>query len=355
MILIRLQRRFRPVGFATAVAAVFCALCFVLPSGSMAFQGVVPNHPGTVPPTTKNWTRVLPTTAPSKRAGANLAYDVRDGYVLAFGGLGHVHPFNDTWVFSGGNWTELFPPVAPSPRAFAALAYDNATQQVILFGGQGAQISDILNDTWAYSGGNWTRLHPAQSPPGVYRALMVYDAAASEIVLYGGLAASGKTTTPNNQTWVFKAGTWSMLTRAGVAGTNPSAMAMAYYPVKADIVLVGEVSPTNATIQTWLFKDGAWQPLLTKSEPTRAPVLGQQDLVYDATDGYLLLFGSHQNTWNFSNGHWARLQPGIYPRGRIQFGMTFDGVDGYVVLFGGQVPLGRGCLACQYLNDTWHY
>ena len=236
-----------------------------------------------------------------------------------------------------------------------SLAYDNATQQVLMFGGQGAVTTDIRNDTWSFSAGNWTLLHPAQSPPPLMRALMVYDEAAHEIVLYGGTAAVGKSTAPNNQTWVFKAGSWSKLAHCGVAGTNPSSMAMAYYPNKHGVVLVGEVSPTNATILTWLFKNGSWQRLPTRTEPTRAPVLGQQDLVYDASDGYLLLFGSHQNTWNFTHGHWAKLQPQIYPRGRIQFGMTFDGTDGYVVLFGGQVPLGRGCLACQYLNDTWHY
>jgi hypothetical protein len=348
----RAHRTYRFLGPASAATAVFCALCFLLPTGSGALLPS-PLPLTTSPPLTMNWTELYPTTGPSKRAGVNLADDSEDGYVVAFGGLDHQGSFNDTWVYSAGNWTELFPNVSPSQRAYAAMAYDNATQQVLLFGGQGPNSVAPLNDTWAFSQGNWTLLHPTRSPPGLMRAVMTYDEAAGEIVMYGGLVLSGKTTTPSNQTWVYKGGNWKELPRAGVPGINPDAFA--YDPLNHGVVLVGTVSPTNFTVLTWIFKQGAWSRLGVSSEPSPGPVFGQQDLVYDARDGFMLLYGSHANTWKLVNGHWSKLHPAVAPRGRTLFGMTFDQGDGYVLLFGGQAALGRGCLGCTFLNDTWEY
>jgi PKD repeat protein len=84
-------------------------------------------------------------------------------------------------------------------------------------------------------------------------------------------------------------------------------------------------------------------------------------MVYDAKDGYLLLFGGeylnassfkytyYNDTWAFEGGHWVNLTNPVAPSPRFGFGLTYDAEDGYVVLFGGSSR------ATSFLNDTWTY
>ncbi len=71
-------------------------------------------------------------------------------------------------------------------------------------------------------------------------------------------------------------------------------------------------------------------------------------MAYDATDGYVVLFGGclgtsggcapiSDQTWVYQGGVWANLtefQP--HPTARYAAGITFDSADGYVLLYGGQ-------------------
>jgi len=73
-------------------------------------------------------------------------------------------------------------------------------------------------------------------------------------------------------------------------------------------------------------------------------------MVYDAAEGYVLLFGglTPNNAWEFSGGVWTELTPGPGPSAREYGAMTYDPADGCVLLFGGQ---GTGPI----LNDTWEF
>jgi len=75
------------------------------------------------------------------------------------------------------------------------------------------------------------------------------------------------------------------------------------------------------------------------------------NMVYDAKDGYVLLFGGSTNqnyTWKFSDGKWTDLNIAVAPPSRAHGGIAYDAADGYVVLFGGS---SRNV----YYNDTWEY
>ena len=128
---------------------------------------------------------------------ASYAYDAKDGYVLAFGGDYNYpnsvsYPTQSSWAYQDGLWTELEAPAhgpgdwasmqcyqyhngvntsnlvpCPNPRSSASMVYDPADGYVVLFGGMLANRyfgstygwrSTELNDTWTYSGGNWTRI-----------------------------------------------------------------------------------------------------------------------------------------------------------------------------------------------------
>src|SRR5437016_3218101 len=53
-------------------------------------------------------------------------------------------------------------PSTPPTRYLAAVAYDAARSQVVLFGGWNG---DTIGGTWTWDGTTWTHRTPAHSPP----------------------------------------------------------------------------------------------------------------------------------------------------------------------------------------------
>src|SRR6478672_9049340 len=53
------------------------------------------------------------------------------------------------------DWTPLAPAHSPGARYGAAVEYDQATGQLVLFAGQDSA-GNPLNDTWAWTGGDWS-------------------------------------------------------------------------------------------------------------------------------------------------------------------------------------------------------
>jgi hypothetical protein len=79
-------------------------------------------------------------------------------------------------------------------------------------------------------------------------------------------------------------------------------------------------------------------------------------MVFDPSDGYVLLFGgadasgSLSDTWSFAHGQWTELYPSNSPTGRYLGGIAWDAADGYAVMFGGY------SLPSAYINnETWTY
>ena len=104
-----------------------------------------------------------------------------------------------------------------------------------------------------------------------------------------------------------------------------------------------------------------WHQIVTVTAPS--PRAGAM-MVYDASDGYVLLFGGGGppsgggwyelgDTWTFSNGTWTNITANltVSPSPRSDGGMVYDPVLQQVVLFGGQSGFDGGTV----LNDTWTY
>jgi hypothetical protein len=133
---------------------------------------------------------------------------------------------------------------------------------------------------------------------------------------------------------------------------------------------VAAASCTNfgsaAAVATPPAPSPAWHRLNTTVAPS--PRVGA-DLVYDASDGYVLLFGgsnassftplcqvgcavAYNDTWVFRNGSWLELHiPSPSPR--LGASIAYDAADGYVVLFGGQEWCGTA--PCSVTSQTWTY
>lgn len=95
---------------------------------------------------------------------------------------------------------------------------------------------------------------------------------------------------------------------------------------------------------------------LTGSPPPRE----SGSMVWDSTDGYVLLFGGEEtnkvpyryfnDTWAFEDDHWVNLtRPDDAPSERFGAYMSDDPSDGVVVLFGGATSAGHAD------NDTWEF
>lgn len=106
----------------------------------------------------------------------------------------------------------------------------------------------------------------------------------------------------------------------------------------------------------------AWHRVMSTVVPPRA---GAEVLVYDAADHYVLMFGGRDKwtpfnapfiggTWSFANGTWTLLQPTTAPTARGDAAAAYDASDGYVVLFGG-LRQGGGPMGGGSLYDTWTF
>jgi hypothetical protein len=105
---------------------------------------------------------------------------------------------------SAATWTRQAPATSPPPRYEASMAYDAATSDVVLFGGVNAA-GRYLGTTWIWDGSTWTRQFPKIAPPPRGHASMAYDAATSTVVLFGGRNKHGIL----GDTWTWDGTTWT--------------------------------------------------------------------------------------------------------------------------------------------------
>jgi galactose oxidase-like protein len=297
------------------------------------------------------WTELTPTTSPPTRSYASFADDTGDGYMVLFGGdtMSYPRGDNDTWKFAGGSWTELTPATAPSERSQAGLAYDAKDGYLLLFGGMSSYLA--LNDTWNFSKGNWTQLFPTNSPPVPQPDAFSYDAADQEI-LY--TTAYSWNATNLETLWAFAGGDWSAVNFT--SGPVQRLDAATTYDARDGYLLLFGGVGVSPLADTWTFVSGSW---LNRTAPTPPPRANAAS-AYDAADGYEVLFGGSQcptpssstcpalgDTWVFTRS-WINLTPNPSPPARERAGLVYDAADGYILLFGGDAN-GKA------LNDTWKF
>ncbi len=297
---------------------------------------------------TFSWAQANPAMSPSGRQYAAMAYDAATRQMVLFsGGIGGGGPQSpDTWIWNGTNWSQATPRISPSAREGAVLAYDGATRQLVLFGGETGTNSGLLSDTWTWDGANWIQLDPATSPPARYAASMTYDPATRQLVLFGGFGAADNSDNLND-TWTWNGTDWTPEHPA----TSPAARVnagLAYNPHDAGIVLYGGTGPSpfgqaappsDFFSDTWLWNGTDWiQEHPVTSPPARTNVC----LVYDQAAGQDILFGgigsdgsSLGDTWAWDGSTWNQITTSTSPSARSVGAMAYDGATRQVVLFSG--------------------
>jgi Galactose oxidase, central domain len=299
------------------------------------------------------WTQLTPSVAPSVRTGASMADDPGDGYVVLYGGQSSSCNYlcNDTWEFLGGVWTKLAPPVSPTNRSMAGLAYDAKDGYLLLFGGMGSYSAD--SDTWNFSRGAWTHLYPTGTPPVPQPDALSYDTADQEIIYTTAYNWNGTTL---ETTWSYVGGVWSPVNYT-VGPPQRLDAATADDVHDGYLLFFGGLGYTYR-VDSWSFLAGTW----TNRTATQPSPRQTAAVTYDGADGYLLLFGGKPcpyvsggtcpdlgDTWTYLHGVWTELFPSPAPSPRDRAGLVYDAADGYVLLFGGVSTDGHA------LNDTWEF
>ena len=296
------------------------------------------------------WAQETTATSPPGRSDVNMAYDTRHAQAVIFGGQNGGGDLGDTWTLGyvyTQSWMQVDAandPSAPSARTGAsAVTYGN---DILLFGGWNG--TNTLNDTWVYTGDEWG-IASSSTPPARQEASMVYDAAHGKVVLFGGETGTNANGLLND-TWLFTNGVWAAAAPATSPGVRDGA-AMVYDAANSNVMLFGGFGSSNAN-DTWIWNGTNWAQVTPATTPT-----GRIDaaLVFDYARNQVLMFGGFEtltgtalnDTWVWNGTNWTQLSPANSPPGRGAASMVFDSVHGTVILFGGQ--------QFNDMNDTWQW
>ena len=325
---------------------------------------------------TGTWTNLTPNLTVSSPPGVtdgSMAYDVKDGYVVLFGGYwgssANGGLSNETWTYRAGVWTQLHPKFNPFGQVDGGMVYDGKDGYVLLFVGVGLGTGG--GQTWTFTHGQWTELFPGQAPHWRSWEAMAYDAKDGYVVLYGGVGEDpcACSDTWFHDTWTFAGGVWTKLSTSRSPGSALGGMvgsSMVYDAAKGFVVLFGgEGRLANGSFSntTWKFSAGSWSRLHPANSPSPRE---QASMVYDRAIGAVVLFGGSaggradmNDTWEFSGRTWTNVSLAGGPAGVVVFStwvgnsgmppeVAYDGHDSCVLLFGGRSTAG-------FTNDTWSY
>jgi len=229
------------------------------------------------------------------------------------------------------------------------MAYDAARSQVVLFGGINPNSGVMLNDTWVWDGSNWTQKSPQTSPPAREGHAMAYDIARGQVVLFGGLDAKMNAL---NDTWLWDGVNWTQSTARGPGARGNTAMA--YDADRSQVVLFGGEDAQSKTIaDTWVWDGSSW----TQKTPAASPAsrLGHA-MVWDAARSQVVLFGGDDansdalaDTWVWDGDNWTQKSPQTSPPPRVAHAMAYDAAHSQTVIYGGMFS------SVNYVpeNDTW--
>lgn len=220
-----------------------------------------------------SWTQRFPTTSPPARTSASMVYDPIRQQVVLFGGDGGTAfvngewvtvKLNDTWVWQGNNWEQKFPSTRPTGRQDASMAFDPARGQTVLFGGYG--VSGVMcgmdcgsswsweGGTWLWDGSNWTKKAVPNSPGPRYGSHMAYLGSAQEIVLFGGCVGTKAWQCSNtNDLWSWNGTVWKQeMINANTSNQPPARYFSAFvsHPTANVAVLFGGINQTYMS-DTW--------------------------------------------------------------------------------------------------------
>ena len=289
---------------------------------------------------TVTWLKVSPPSSPSARAAMTMAYDPVSKKVVLFGGFDATGYLNDTWVFDGQTWSQAVSPSVPSPRAASAMSYDRKASKLVLFGGFDG--SQYLGDTWIWDGvtETWTEANPVTLPDPVTLPMMFTDPKNGHAEMFGGYDGQFYQLT----TWLWSGKNWIKLHPAN----SPSARGAAIIAndfAHQTVVLFGGLADVNP-INTWTWDGTNWT---LQSPSTQPDSLYYTAAAFDPALQKVVTFSGSSGlntTWAWTGSDWITVPTRYAPPARESLGMAYDNDSKQLLIFGGEVPHG-------VLNDTY--
>ena len=301
-----------------------------------------------------DWKNEAPSSNPSAREGAAMAYDSTNARVVLFGGLGTVE-LSDTWVYdpSANTWTNRNPATHPSARTQAAMAFDTCNGTIVLFGGISAAANE--RDTWEYNvaTNQWTNTTKPTAPPAMESYTMAYYSTVQRNVLVGRSTTSGAM-----QTWAYDVTTDTWANRVATFSPARSGQGVAYHAAFDRLVLFGGSSLFSTYGDTWEYNYNANSWTNTVADGSGPPARALLGLSYRSEDSAVWLFGgsdsggnSLADTWRYrdllGSRTWSSTPTQRSPSARNTFGITDITANKKSVLFGGVLAGG------SHASDTW--
>ena len=182
--------------------------------------------------------RTASATRPSGRHLHAMAYDVKRGRTVLFGGFSKAGVegctsagqstsdfcyLGDTWLWDGASWTRYVPPAGapyPDPRARHAMVWDPVRETVLLFGGRRFELDTcdgaaqgLCEELWEFGDDGWQVIPTADllgegapALPGVeFRQTMAWDTTRDVLRVLTPSADKASTLALGQQLWVWNA------------------------------------------------------------------------------------------------------------------------------------------------------
>ncbi len=189
----------------------------------------------------------------------------------------------------------------------------------------------------------WTPLPAAPTARGDHA--IAFDPVRNELVLLGGWDGTANLA----DTWTFDGTAWTL--RAPPSGPGPiSSHRLAFDPLRGEVIVFGGWNGTSLLAGTWSWNGSTWTRLAPAHVP---PPRYSHALATDTARGRVVLFGGFcgngcalDDTWEWDGTDWLQQQPAVRPTGRYSAGMAFDERRARVLLFGGRTLAAR-------VNDSW--
>ncbi len=203
-----------------------------------------------------------PNGLPDYRVNSAMAYDYQRQAMVVFGGRNVVGELNDTWKLANGVWTQIQAngaAGAPPARYAMGLAYSPSNSQLVMFGGidDPCTANCLFGDTWTLgaTASSWTQANPSHVPPARGAPSMTYHPGLQAVTMFGGINKDSGTAVVLNDTWAWTGSDWSQAT--GIAAPEGRAGAMLAATNAGQAVLFGGEKVTGQRFdETWTYDTG---------------------------------------------------------------------------------------------------
>jgi hypothetical protein len=300
-------------GAPKAAPAAVLPTPLVTPSGEPALAPTPEAAPSaTTQPTPDATPTVRPTPARAlappvppeieARVDPAMATDQSTGRVFLYGGhtLSQGAPgayLTDTWTWDGHRWTRL--DQATTPQLYnAVLVWDAATSQLLLVGAtvdsSGVVSKGGTADTFVWTGRSWKQVGSGSQPVNFFGASAVYDGGGRRLLLWVGGVEPG-TYNVANRLYAWDGDKWSLV----YSGTNSTLKAEPHTLVpSADGGFVGLGAKNSAPPQPpgsvadgafYRFTGSAWQEEDVPGTPATIA-----EVAWDQARNRLVVLGSHE-------------------------------------------------------------